>query len=499
MRRSSLRSWLLIVSILFAALVIGGVALTTYVVVSDGMAMVARGATASMGHAATEALKSEITAGKLAAAAEGLEGPAREREALRLVMASMPRILTRGVLQDGEAVLYVLDPATGELEATWSSSDIPLPAAAGAQRDDALSQRQTIEVTLDEGSVIRGLVGPVRLGVFVLHVPVDLPADTRGVLDLAYFPVREEAVIDAIRLPMSVLAVSAMLVMVLMMQTSMGWVLKLVDDLRRAADAIDAGNLDLRLPDQGEHEIGDLARSINGLIERLRLRAEAQTRFVADASHELATPVAGIRGYTNILRAWGGEDPEVREEAISAIDRESRRMARLCSDLLALVRSERAIQFKNVRFDVSSRCRQVLAAAATRYIDKGLEFVGPDEGQLMMVGDPDRIEDVVSILVDNAAKYTPLGGSVGVSVRRRREVVLIEISDTGIGIPERDIPNIFDRFYRSDASRSKETGGFGLGLPIAKSVVDAIGGTIEVKSVGRAGSTFTVRLPRGRL
>ncbi|MDZ4063064.1 MAG: HAMP domain-containing sensor histidine kinase, partial [Coriobacteriia bacterium] len=274
---------------------------------------------------------------------------------------------------------------------------------------------------------------------------------------------------------------------------------RLVDNLRRAADAIDAGNLDLRLPDQGEHEIGDLARSINGLIERLRLRAEAQTRFVADASHELATPVAGIRGYTNILRAWGGEDPEVREEAISAIDRESRRMARLCSDLLALVRSDRAMQFKNVRFDVSSRCRQVLAAAATRYIDKGLEFVGPDEGQLMMVGDPDRVEDVVSILVDNAAKYTSPGGSVTVSVRRRREVVLIEVSDTGIGIPERDIPNIFDRFYRSDASRSKETGGFGLGLPIAKSIVDAIDGTIEVKSAGGVGSTFTVRLPRGRL
>ncbi|MDZ4064132.1 MAG: hypothetical protein U1E22_05625, partial [Coriobacteriia bacterium] len=188
MRRSSLRSWLLLVSILFAALVIGGMALITYVVVSDGMAVVAKSATASMGRAATEALKSEITAAKLAAATSGLEGSAREREALRLVMASMPRILTRGVLQDGEAVLYVLDPATGELEAAWSSSDTLLSTAAGVQRHDALSQRRTIAATLEDGSVFRGLLGPARLGVFVLHVPVDLPADTHGVLDVAYFP-----------------------------------------------------------------------------------------------------------------------------------------------------------------------------------------------------------------------------------------------------------------------------------------------------------------------
>ncbi len=96
-------------------------------------------------------------------------------------------------------------------------------------------------------------------------------------------------------------------------------------------------------------------------------------------------------------------------------------MARLCSDLLALVRDEREMVFNEERFDVNARCREVLAAAATRYIDKGLEFLGPGEGQLMIFSDPDRIEDAVSILVDNAAKYTPDGGTVSVTTRRKRD------------------------------------------------------------------------------
>ena len=290
---------------------------------------------------------------------------------------------------------------------------------------------------------------------------------------------------------MATLAASAIFIMVIMMQTSMGWVLKLVDDLRQAADAIDAGQLDVELPVQGEHEIGALAKSINSLIGRLRRRSEAQTRFIADASHELATPVAGIRGYANILRAWGKEDPEVRDEAINAIDRESRRMARLAGDLLSLVRNERTPEYRSIRFDINARCREILAGAATRYMEKGLEYEGPEEGQLMLIGDPDRLEDAISILVDNACKYTPAGGRV--------DSIIIEVSDSGMGIPARDLPNIFERFYRSDTSRSKATGGFGLGLSIAKSIIDAAGGEVEVASTEGMGTTFTLKLPRGRI
>jgi len=188
----------------------------------------------------------------------------------------------------------------------------------------------------------------------------------------------------------------------------------------------------------------------------------------------------------------------MREEAIAAIDRESRRMARLCSDLLSMIRSEGVLDFRNVRYDINAASREVLAGAATRYIDRNLEFVGPDEGPLWLYGDPDRIEEALAILVDNSCKYTEAGGRVQLATRRHRDRVIVEVSDTGIGIPEKDLSSIFERFYRSDASRSQETGGFGLGLPIAKHIIDASGGMIWVRSKVGSGTTFTISLSRNR-
>lgn len=491
MQRSSLRNWLLLVAVLFSSLVVGGMAVTTYVVVADGMAGVAQDTTLHVALNAADRIERARTAAD--EPVPGPEGPyPAEAAALEGFVEGMLTSGEDGSLFSGDFVLY--GPTLAPI---WYSDEAALEFGEDSQRIEARDSGEPGRQLIGAGGVARGLVGPSSLGTLLVHVPVVLP-DGNGVLDVVYYPHREESVIDAIRAPMFTLALSAMFIMVVMMQTSMGWVLKLVDDLRKAADQIDAGRLDVHLPAEGEHEIGELARSINGLIDRLRRRSEAQTRFVADASHELATPVAGIRGYTNILRAWGADDPEVRTEAINAIDRESRRMARLCSDLLALVRDERGVDVRTVRFDINERCRETLAAAATRYMDKGLEFIGPEEGKLYLVSDPDRVEDAISIFVDNAAKYTPDGGSVSVTTRRRRDSIIVQIADTGVGIPPADIDNIFDRFYRSDASRSKETGGFGLGLPIAKSLVDALGGTIEVSSTLGEGTTFTIALPRGK-
>ncbi|MDZ4180236.1 MAG: HAMP domain-containing sensor histidine kinase [Coriobacteriia bacterium] len=483
MRRSSLRTWLLLLSILFAVLTVGGISLTSYAVVSEGMVAVTR-----------ERVE------RVAASAERIVGlqveSARDADGDSRIPYLVERLdLVYGGRGPTEPQIALYD---ARLEPMWGSSDSAFMQTDSTGRSTALEEGRTVWFTLEEASPLRGLFRTAILPVQIAHIPMGLPDGSVGVMDVTYFPMREEQVIDAVRPPMFALAVSAMFIMVVMMQASMGWVLRLVDDLRRAAESVDAGRLDVRLPDEGEHEIGELARSINALIDRLRRKSEAQTRFIADASHELATPVAGIRGYTNILRAWGADDPEVREEAIAAIDRESRRMARLCSDLLALVRDERAIVYRRARFDLNVRCRETLAAAATRYMDKGLEFVGPDEGQLIMVGDPDRIEDAISILVDNAAKYTQ-SGVVTLKTRRKRDTVIIEVIDTGIGIPAEDIPSIFERFYRSDASRSQETGGFGLGLPIATTIVEGAGGSISVESEVGVGSRFIIRLPRGRI
>ena len=396
-------------------------------------------------------------------------GPAERARARQLVIENLKAIYGNRGPAEPQFAFY-----DESLRLRWASSESAVIPSQDGLRARARNTGTQVESLIKRRPFLTGLFGRAMLDAQVMHLPVPMPGGGAAVIDVVYYPTREERAIDAIRAPMGALAVFATIVMILLMQTSLTWVLGLVDNLRQAADDIDAGKLDVRLPVQGENEIGSLARSVNRLIERLRRRSEAQTRFVADASHELATPVAGIRGYVNILRGWGADDPEVRSEAINAIDRESRRMARLTSELLTLVRSEQALQLRQVRFDVNMAGREVLAVTASRYAEKNQRFIGPDEGQLMMVGDPDRVEDVLSILLDNAAKYTPPAGRVSLTTRRRRETISIEVGDTGPGIPPQDLPMIFERFYRSDASRTRESGpgegGFGLGLAIAKSI-----------------------------
>jgi signal transduction histidine kinase len=492
MRRSSLRTRLLAVSVIFSVLTVGGMALTSYVIVSDSMKSAAADRPRRMASTTQRVLAIQATevAGGLGNGEQATpeDVAAAREEFLHLVE------LTYGGRAPSDPQVAIFD---SELRLIWQGSETAYVEGLDAERRAALETETQSESVIQRGAPLTGLFSPAVLDVRVVHGAVLLPGGETGVLDVAYYPFREEASIDSIRLPMLALAISATVIMVVMMQTSMGWVLKLVNELRLTADSVDAGRLDVRLPESGEDEIGDLARSINGLIERLHQRSEMQARFVADASHELATPVAGIRGYTNILRAWGGDDPEVRSEAIAAIDRESRRMARLCGNLLSLVRSDQIVHVKSVQFDANAVAREALAAAATHHHEKGLDIVGPEEGQLFMTSDPERVEDILSVLLDNACKYTPEGGRVEVSTRREQGWIVFQIEDTGVGIPPEDLPNIFERFYRSDASRSEETGGFGLGLAIAKTTVDVLHGSIQVDSTAGEGSVFTVRIPRG--
>lgn len=484
--RLSLRGWLLLASMFFAVLVVGGIALTTYVIVSDGMSAVVLDTTERVSTAAAEVFREAAAAARDAAPDDT---GARDADFVR----GLPGIFDGAGLDMADFALY--DVGGRPL---WLSSAAAIHPESAEARERAV--RTGVEQRSREpgGDILSGLFSEADLKRTIVHLPVVLPSGAPAVLDVTYLPMTEERVIDAVRVPMAILAVSAMLIMVVLMQTSMAWVLNLVDDLRRAADSIDAGRLDERLPEAGENEIGELAHSINRLIDRLQRQSEAQARFVADASHELATPVAGIRGYTNILRAWGGEDEAVRAEAVDAIDRESRRMTRLTSDLLNLLHADQGLRLKSERFDLNKLARDQIVMVANRHIGAEIEFEGPRSDSLVMVGDPDRTEDVLSILLDNATKYTPAGGRVRLSTSRRREEIQIEVSDTGKGITPDELPRIFDRFFRSEQARASGEAGFGLGLAIAKSIVTGMGGDITATSEVGQGTTFTIVLPRGR-
>lgn len=493
MRLSSFKARIFFISVVVAVLIVGFVRVTTYFVIAQRMDSVAHQESALIAESAIGEVRRDaaaaLSAARASAAASGETDPARVRAAANGVfLTTVARQFdeTPGGLRDA----YALYDAAGAVRYRSSNGAV---VEDGPARARALKDGQNVESHVGARSSLHNLLFPAGLGVYVVHAPFEMPDGTSWVLDTVYEPVREARTMDALRTPMIELAILSTLMTVGAMVGTTLWVLRLVDELRVAADSVDAGLLDVRLPERGRNEIGDLGRSINELIDRLRKAGEAQTRFVADASHELATPVAGIRGHINILRSWGANDPGVAAESLDAIDRESRRMVRLTRQLLELIRSEGTLGYSAVLRDINAVVRRTLADAATRYADKNLEFEGPVDNALTVWIDPDRIEQVLGILVDNAAKYTPEGGRVSVSTDAKRHEVILVVSDTGRGIPAEDIPSIFDRFYRADVSRASQ--GFGLGLSIAKRIVDTAGGTITASSrIGR-GTTFTIRLP----
>jgi two-component system, OmpR family, sensor kinase len=283
-----------------------------------------------------------------------------------------------------------------------------------------------------------------------------------------------------------------------------GAALRPVEAVTSAARRMGEGDLSRRLPvANSKDEIGRLVITINGLLSRLESafvrREEAlerQRRFAADASHELRTPITAISGHARMLDEWAlEEDPQRAKQSVGVICREARRMGRLAESLLALTRGDEGAQLKIGRHDLAAVAEET--AQATRDANNGkvsIEYVLP-KGEVEATFDRDRVFEGACILLDNAVRYTPEGGNVTVGVREDGDRVALEVSDTGVGIPEDQLPLIFERFHRADPSRSD--GGAGLGLSIARQIAESHGGQITVESTPGKGSTFTLLLPKG--
>ena len=252
-----------------------------------------------------------------------------------------------------------------------------------------------------------------------------------------------------------------------------------------------ADDLSRRVPHSNRtDEIGDLARAFNQTLERLERLFRSQQRFLADVSHELRTPLTSVRGNLDLMRRFGDYD----EESMVVIQDEMERMSRLLGDLLLLARADTGglplrhepVELDNVLFEVYRQISRIEKPVT-------VELTAVD--QAMIMGDEDRLKQLILNLVDNAIKYTQPGGMVRMSLAKDSGWAQLIVSDTGIGIPAEDLPHIFERFYRVDKARSRAQGGSGLGLAIAKWVVQAHGGAIKVDSTVGAGTTFTVTLP----
>ncbi len=244
-----------------------------------------------------------------------------------------------------------------------------------------------------------------------------------------------------------------------------------------------------------DHELQGIEAALNGLLQRMREAYRQQGRFVSDASHELRTPIAVIKGYVDILDRWGKEDPQVLSESITAIKNETNHMNRLVEQLLFLARSDSGRNpLKAERFSLSRMVEEVYEES--RMIDEAhvYEFFR-EPADILAYGDPTMLKQALRILVDNAAKYTNPGDVITLRVGMSRSYQpCLSVQDNGTGIQSQDVSHIFERFYRSDQARNSETGGTGLGLSIAKWIIDRHKGTIQVVSRPEIGTRFTIYL-----
>lgn len=494
---TSIRTRVVALSTLSAVLLIGSTTCVTYFIVARNMVASADAAFAQLTLHAGEEMKRAVENAEEEIAEEPQSPDAASALVAEHVLKKIPPGVLHTPLYEDLMTLYVWDAPSSEERIAWTSGAGRISGAPEG-RARARDTGTVAALPASPDVTVYGMFQAADLGEYLAYIPVTIPGVHGAVLQISYVPAHEEGILDETRAPMIAVMLVAAVVAVLLATASAEWMLSLVENLRRAADAATEGEFDVRLPETGDNEVTALARSFNHLIDKLRRGTEAQTRFIADASHELATPIAGIRGYVNILRAWGSEDRAMRDEAVAAIDRESRRMARLCVDMLSLIRNTEVVEFRNIRYDINAVAREVLAGMVTAYSHKGLVFSGPGKSARWLHGDPDRVREVIHILLDNACRYTPSGGSVSLATHTDNRQVLLTVTDTGCGIATEDIPGIFERFYHCDISHSGADGGFGLGLAIAKHIVDASGGAILVESEPGHGSTFTVSLPRQR-
>jgi heavy metal sensor kinase len=269
------------------------------------------------------------------------------------------------------------------------------------------------------------------------------------------------------------------------------------------AARINASNLSERLPvPKARNELGRLSQIFNELLSRLDLSFEQQRRFMADASHELRTPVAIVCGESEVALSQQVRSTEEYRESLAIVHDEGRRLTRIVEDLFTLTRADAGqYKFEPATFYLDETIGECVRAVRSLAAQHGLELQYKYTGdELLFRGDEGLIRRLILNLLDNAIKFTPAGGQVRVNIARDDSSYALRITDTGTGIPVEAQPLIFERFYRVDQARSRNgetggSGGAGLGLSIVSWIVEMHGGRISLERSDKSGSTFLIILP----
>ena len=277
-----------------------------------------------------------------------------------------------------------------------------------------------------------------------------------------------------------------------------------IQELTHAAEKVASGDFSDKVENSSKDEIGVLTRTFNDMavqledtLDDLKRSEQMRREFVANVSHELRTPITGVKSYAETLAADPDMPADTRERFLNVILNESDRMTKIVQDLLTLSRFDAgSFEFSFDEFSFETSVRDVYNAVRMEAQAHGHVFVLEVEPGIPRIrGDKARVEQVLMNMVSNAIKYTKDGGRIAIKAGVRGGEVWCSVKDNGIGIPKEDTQKVFDRFYRVDKARSRESGGTGLGLSIAQEIVVRHGGRIDLKSRVGHGTTITVWLP----
>ncbi|HTU82532.1 MAG TPA: HAMP domain-containing sensor histidine kinase [Candidatus Acidoferrales bacterium] len=242
-------------------------------------------------------------------------------------------------------------------------------------------------------------------------------------------------------------------------------------------------------------EIGKLAESFDDLLQRLAEAFARERQFISDASHELKTPLTSINANAQMLLRWGDQNADIRRESLETIAKESAALAVMVNGMLTLAKADRGDDVPKEPVSLAQIASEVVQSASGRATAKGLELHFRHDGTPTVFGDPSLLRQQISNLVDNALKFTE-AGEIDVAVGADEEHAWVEVADSGPGIPSAELPNVFERFYRTDKARSRDVPGTGLGLAIVRSIARVHNGEVTAGRSPVGGALFRVTLPK---
>jgi two-component system, OmpR family, sensor kinase len=426
--------------------------------------------------------------------------------------------------QPSDDAVFLIDPATGSILAPAANAGVMPPKldlnklhswyeSESRNWQSAITASRSTEYLITTQS---GNPGAVVLIAYSYRVPG--PCPNTGRLQPAVVMVIHDFVAtkETVRQfeVLLIISLGVLLLLGLLIGVPLtGATLRGLERVSTTAKKLAAGDLSQRVNmETREDEIGDLAQTFDEMATRLELyfreQQESEQRvrqFLADASHELRTPITSIRGYLDILSRFGDDDPVERGHILQSARRESERMSRLVNDLLTLARFDMNPVLELASADLIALAGEAIDQARLLAGNREVSLQTDGYGPLWIRVDSDRIKQVLLVLLDNALKYGRQDelAWVRVSVRRTMNDATIVVTDNGPGIPLDDLPHIFERFYRGE-KRKGDTGnmtmfpkpsGTGLGLPIARAIVQAHGGHISVSSMPGKGTEFVVQIP----